>query len=29
LFSTLLVKPDTLRTAGAALAGQDIDVPVF
>lgn len=24
-----LVKPDTLRTAGAALAGQGIDVPVF
>jgi hypothetical protein len=24
-----LVKPDTLRTAGAVLAGQGIDVPVF
>jgi len=24
-----LVKPDTLTTAGALLAGQDIDVPVF
>ena len=24
-----LVKPDTLTTAGAVLAGQDIDVPVF
>lgn len=24
-----LVKPDSLRTAGALLAGQDLDVPVF
>lgn len=24
-----LVKPDTLTTAGAVLAGQDIDLPVF
>jgi hypothetical protein len=24
-----LVKPDTLTTAGAVLAGQDIDAPIF